>query len=213
LGRSFGPWALLFADDWDTSAGGIHFEASLLGFVWLLRVLHVPLSWRKCKGGKVYGWLGLEVNRREWTLGISERRAAWLLSWYDRVLHSKMILMRELREALGRMTFVYGTLVQDKAFLAPLFSFLNTHAPGACVELPLYVSMTLGWLRAQLARRRTARIAAPSAHLGCLFRVDAKAEGMAVAIGGWAPVKDGTGMIRKDLSPWFSIRLTPESAP
>ena len=28
-----------------------------------------------------------------------------------------MILMRELREASGRMAFVYGTLVNDKAFL------------------------------------------------------------------------------------------------
>ena len=49
------------------------------------------------------------------------RRAAWLLSWFDRVLADDRILMRELREALGRMVFVYGALKADKPFLAPLF--------------------------------------------------------------------------------------------
>ena len=49
--------------------------------------------------------------------------------------------------------------------------------------------------------------------LGALFRVDAKAEGMAVAIGGWAPVRDSNDTIRKELSPWFHVRLTPQDAP
>ena len=134
-------WALglLFADDWDLAAGVANFEAAILSCIWMLVVLQVPLSWRKSRARKIYFWLGLEINRRDWMLGISERRAAWLLSWYDRVMKAGMILMRELREALGRMTFLYGTLVQDKAFMAPLFAFLKTHAPGACVQLPLYV--------------------------------------------------------------------------
>ena len=74
-------------------------------------------------------------------------------------------------------------------------------------------TMTLGWLRQRLSDRRAARIATPLAHLGCLFRVDAKVEGMAVAIGGWSPVQDSQGVIRKEKSLWFSSRLTPECAP
>ena len=56
-------------------------------------------------------------------------------------------------------------------------------------------------------------MAASRASLGTVFRVDAKAEGMAVAVGGWAPVKDSDGVIQKSLSPWFHVRLTKEEAP
>ena len=36
---------------------------------------------------------------------------------------------------------------------------------------------------------------------------------MTVALGGWKPVRDSAGNIRKDLSPWFSLRLDESSAP
>ncbi len=42
LGKNFGPWALLFADDWDLAAGGANFEATILCFVWLLVVREIP---------------------------------------------------------------------------------------------------------------------------------------------------------------------------
>ena len=136
-----------------------------------------------------------------------------MVGWYNRVLETDRILMRELKEALGRMVFVYGAIKADKAFLAPLFAFLATRPAGACVELPLYVRMVLTWLRDRLVKRRTTPIAAEQKSHGALFRVDAKAEGMTVAIGGWAPAADETGCIRKDRSKWFSMRLTADDAP
>jgi hypothetical protein len=178
----------------------------------VLVALRVPISWKKASGGLVYSWVGLEINLRDWTLGISERRAAWLLSWFDRVLADGRILMRELREALGRMVFVYGAIKHDKPFLAPLFAFLGTRPAGACVELPLFVRMVLEWLRSRLRARRAQEVASAVRNAGPLFRVDAKAEGMAVAIGGWAPARDARGEIRKDLSPWFHFRLVPQDA-
>ena len=45
------------------------------------------------------------------------------------------------------------------------------------------------------------------------MRVDAKADGTEVAIGGWIPAGDSAGNIDKASSPWFSMRLCPESAP
>ena len=118
------------ADDWDITAGGAHFEFKLLGFAWILVALRVPLSWKKARGGFVYGWVGLEINLSDWSLGISEQRAAWLISWFDQVLAANRVLMRERREALGWMGVVYGALKADKPFLAPLVVCLGTCPPG-----------------------------------------------------------------------------------
>ena len=43
--------------------------------------------------------------------------------------------------------------------------------------------------------------------------MDAKAEGESIGIGGWLPVRHGSGKISKALSPWFSVELDRSSAP
>ena len=53
----------------------------LLGFLWLLTILEVPIKWTKVVGGFTFAWVGYEVLLREHALGISERRAAWLDGW------------------------------------------------------------------------------------------------------------------------------------
>ena len=73
--------------------------------------------------------------------------------------------------------------------------------------------MVMKWLRSRLSVRRSQVVPVAPTDNGAIFRVDAKAEGMTVAIGGWAPTRDGYGTINKANSKWFSIRLTPEDAP
>ncbi len=68
LGVQYGPWALLFADDWDLSAGNLGFEVSLLGFVWVMVALGVPFSWRKGRGDFTYSWIGVEHDSSHWEL-------------------------------------------------------------------------------------------------------------------------------------------------
>ena len=46
-----------------------------------------------------------------------------------------------------------------------------------------------------------------------LLRVDAKAEGLAVAVGGWCPHHDARGNIVIGKSRWFSLSLTEATAP
>ena len=91
--------------------------------------------------------------------------------------------------------------------------FLATRPGGACAELPLFDRMVLEWLRDRLRARRVQEVTMVMVEAGPLFRVDAKAEGMTVAIGGWAPERDHEGTIRKDRSKWFSMRLSREEAP
>ena len=154
------------------------FEVSLLGFVWVMVALGVPFSWRKARGGLTYSWIGLELDRRQWALGLSQSRANWLIGFFSKLLHERHANMREFREALGRMVFVYGALSADRPFLAPLFAFLARRPQGERVPLPLYVVMTLKWLRTRLQERRVAPIARAPPWLGSIYRVDAKADGL-----------------------------------
>ena len=60
---------ILYADDWDLVAYGTQFDSSIIAAILLLRALGVPLSWAKIRGGFTYTWLGLELNRADWSLG------------------------------------------------------------------------------------------------------------------------------------------------
>ena len=87
------------------------------------------------------------------------------------------------------------------------------HPQGRVRRLPVYVLIVMAWLRDRLRDRRAHPVRQRLSLDGSSLRVDAKAEGNTVAIGGWAPRKDSNGAISTALSPWFSIQLTRESAP
>ena len=213
LGNELPAWILLFADDWDFTAEGPRYVHTLLTGLWSLVIFKIPVKWKKCRGGLAYAWVGYEKSLREYALGISSRRAAWLEAWFSRVLDDKQVLVREMREALGRMSFVYGALEWDRPFLAPLFSFAALHPPGSCVQLPLFVIVVISWLRDRIRERRMQPCAIKRSKLGSIMRVDAKAEGNMVAIGGWRPTHDAGGKVSPHLSPWFAVELSQETAP
>jgi hypothetical protein len=206
-------WALLFADDWLWTSTGSDFCENLISAILLLRVFRVPLSWKKIRGGQVVPWIGYEINLRECTLGISENRALWLTSWLEKRLKENRVLLRELREALGRMIFIYGALAWDKPFLAPLFIFLSHGPPGSCLELPLFVRTVMQWLLQRIRARRSYPCGTIRHKKGSVLRVDAKAEGQTIGIGGWMPHADSSGNIDKSKSKWFSFELTETQAP
>ena len=104
-------------------------------------------------------------------------------------------------------------MVYDKPFLGPLFTFFGLHGPGKKRQLPLYVLIVMKWLRDKLKERRTYRGQSRRTIKKSVLRVDAKAEGLVVAVGGWSPFYDEDGAIVKDKSKWFSVRLTEAEAP
>ena len=76
----------------------------------LLAIFGIPISGPKANGGSIYCWVGYELNLAELSLGVSERRAEWLLGWFARILARNAVGAQELAEVLGRMQFVYGAL-------------------------------------------------------------------------------------------------------
>ena len=213
LGAGLPLWMVLYADDWDLVAFGTQFDSSLIAAVLLLRALGVPLSWPKVRGGFTYTWLGLELNRADWSLGLSERRAQWLLGWLAAVLDAGSVDVEDLRGALGRMSWAYSALSYDKPFLGGLFRLLAVVENERIVEVPVYAKLIMMWLYDRLLHRRSMPVRPRAGPKGPFLRVDAKAEGMSVAVGGWRPVLDENGSISTALSPWFHIVLDPVSAP
>ena len=94
------------------------------------------------------------MNRAEWSLGLSERRAQWLLKWLASVLDNGQVEVDDLRGALGRMSWAYGALAYDKPFPGGLFRLLAVSQPSRSIEVPVYGKLILLWLFDRLGHRR-----------------------------------------------------------
>ena len=71
------------------------------------------------------------------------------------------------------------------------------------------ILMIIRFLAAEIGRRRMSPCAARACDLGEVFRLDAKAEGEEVAIGGWRC----RGAANTKEASWFSVRLIRRKAP
>ena len=123
------------------------------------------------------------------------------------------VAVDELRQALGRMVYVYGALEWDRPFMAPLFTLLATRPPGSTALLPAFVRAAMLWLRERLRERRVQPCRRQITRSEGSFRVDAKADSQGVAIGGWAPARGTDGHIDVAASKWFAATLTPANSP
>ena len=82
--------------------------------------------------------------------------------------------------------------------------------------MPEYLKAVIHWLKARLTSRRTVpcgRLTDIQDRSRPLFRIDAKADGNDVGIGGWQPYLDEHGAPDTQRSRWFATRLTPTTAP
>ena len=106
LGARAWVWILLFSDDFNITATGSNFAVMLLCVAWVLVLHGVPLAWAKAIDRFTYTWIGYEISLKEWSLGVSSRRAEWMMSWMKRALKKGKVNVKEHREAIGRMVFV-----------------------------------------------------------------------------------------------------------
>ena len=121
--------------------------------------------------------------------------------------------MSEFRTGLGKMSFACGALAYDRPLLAPLFAFSSFCPFSSARPVPLYVSCVASYLASSIERRRHYPSATKQFNTEHSPRVDARAEGQTVCLGGWLPKKDENGKISKWLSPWYALELTEATAP
>jgi hypothetical protein len=119
----------------------------------------------------------------------------------------------EMREGLGRLAFVAGALEYERPFLAPLYTFLGVHSGNPLRALPVYVLLALEFIASRVERRRHYPSAVRRSCVPLGPRVDARAEGSSIGIGGWLPTRGPDGQVALELSPWFMVELDRHSAP
>ena len=136
-----------------------------------------------------------------------------MINWMTELLTNKHVQIYRLIEGLGRAGFVFGALEWERPFLSPLYTFASLHHPRAVKPIPVYALLALRYLVQRIKARRyypcaEQRRAWPSAP-----RVDARATGSTIGIGGWEPFARPDGSIDKARSRWFMLELDPVTAP
>ena len=200
---------LLFADDGWLTALGEYFWRRLLFWVFLLDLLEIPLSWKKVRGGLRLQWIGYQLDPDAFEKGISERKVQWVVDWITKHRVSGGVTGRELKSALGRFCFVAGALHHVRPFLGPLFAWSSVLAMGTFARFPDAVSILLDFVEEEIKKEPMSKPKRLSDEAWEAFRVDAKAEGEKIVIGGWEIPESG---LTQDAR-WFSITLSRKNAP
>lgn len=167
------------------------------------------MAWHKLKGGLEMEWIGYAVDVGRFEIGVTEKRVHWAIRWIQDKIREGTVRLGELREGLGRLQFVAGPLEHLRPFLGPLYAWASAGHRQACPRLPVMIRLVLEFLAKELAVGGMISCIAGAEDLGEVFRLDAKAEGSAVAIGGWRC----KGVEKTKDSVWFAVSLTRVNAP
>ena len=208
MGRHMGLLHLIYADDGWLTATGARFWRKILMWLFLYELLEIPITWKKVRGGAEVDWIGYHLDVANFARGINESKRSWILNWVDSKLQQGGVLGRELKSVLGRLSFVAGALRQVRPFLAPLFAWSSSLAGGTFAKFPDAVIILLEFVREEVARKPVRGLEPLLASPTDIFRVDAKAAGEEIVIGGWE-FWNGTPLSQ---ARWFSFKLNRRNA-
>ena len=96
-----------------------------------------------------------------------------------------------------------------RPFLGPLYRWVSAGPRYAKPFLPVMLRLLMGFIAEEVGRSRMSRCADRAHDMGEVFRLDAKAEGEEVAIGGWR--SEGGRSTRE--AKWFAVKLNRRNAP
>ena len=177
--------------------------------MFILALINAPLSWHKMTCGMEIEWVGYLLDVGRFKIGVTEARAMWAVRWLEDKVRERRVRLGELREGLGRLQFLAGPLEHVRPFLGPLYAWASAGPWYARPMLPVMILLILKFIIVELKRERMASCPSKAKVLGEVFRLDAKAEGEKVAIGGWRCVGASS---TKDAA-WFAVKLDRRNAP
>jgi hypothetical protein len=208
LSKRFMTWILTYVDDIWMTAGGPHSFTALSLSLLFYALLGVPFAWHKVKGGAQLDWVGYWIDVERFRVGGSLRRQQWIVKWLADKLESPEVVVRDVVEGPGRLSFAAGPLVHLRPFLGPIHAYVSAAHPQHYGRLPLIVRLVFILLSAAAKLNRFVECRPLRQDLGELFRLDAKAEGDLVVVGGWE-----TGLSPDPAKArWFSLQLTRKNA-
>eukprot|EP00438_Fugacium_kawagutii_P036576 Skav211973 [mRNA] locus=scaffold1330:10293:11657:+ [translate_table: standard] len=208
-GLDLGLLHLLFADDGWLVSVGRHYWRPMLLWLFTLELLEIPLSWEKVKGGTRVHWIGYELDVDGFRRGVSRSKVNWVAAWIERHVAAGGAVGRDLKSALGRLIFVAGALLHVRPFLGLIFAWSSVLKAGTYAKMPDAVVLLLQFVKKQICGMSMVEAREVAVDPVDAFRVDAKAEGEKIVIGGWETYEgEDTRKAR-----WFSITLDRKTAP
>ena len=118
----------------------------------VMAAVGAPFKWKKQRGGLASEWVGIYVDYREFSMGLSQRRSDWMVGWIDSLLERKEVEFRELAAGLGRLGFAALALPWEKPFLGPLYAWSSAiRGNHGKLNIPWAVLFILKWIRGRLA--------------------------------------------------------------
>ena len=208
MGRHMGLLHLIYADDGWLTATGTRFWKKVLMWLFLFELLEIPITWAKVRGGAEVNWIGYCLNVSTFERGINVSKREWIERWIGGKLEQGGVVGRELKSVLGRLSFVAGALRHVRPFLAPLFSWSATLAGGTFSKFPDAVIILLEFVKQEVSRKPKRALEPLLSAPMDIFRVDAKAAGEEIVIGGWETWKRAVQAEAR----WFSFRLNRKNA-
>ena len=208
-GSQHAIWTMLYSDDGWLIGRTERYEIGLILHLFILVLIGTPLAWHKLCGGVESEWVGYALDVGRFQIGISLLRAQWAVRWCGDKVRERRVRLGELREGLGRLQFLAGPLEHLRPFLGPLYAWSCAGARFARPKLPVMLLLILKYIGEELQRGSMAECRSRTKHLGEMFRLDAKAEGENVAIGGWR-CKEGRSTRNSE---WFAVELNRRNAP
>ena len=218
LGGDLSLDLLLFADDTAFIAETAQERWSILLGITILLAWGLPFKWSKFRGGYEVGWVGFGVCFKSYAIGLTESRAAWVITWCEKLIKAGRVEVTEMRSGIGRLSYAAQALVYEKAFLGVLYLWTAAIVRGnvRVVTIPWAVRFVLAWIKQRMQAQGTEGTVgrlqpAPYYQPGVVdwFRTDAKAENGRAFIGGWELDSKGT----TERARWFSFEIMKEDAP
>ena len=205
-------WIMLLADDHHGEVGGQHFRPALLVFFsvrgsWLPTLVEQD----ERRDGDQLG--RLRAPSEGTALGLTERRAAWVVKWARETAAAKVIHVRAFEEALGRIVFATSALELLRPFLSPLYAFASSGLRDSVRPIPAYVAFFLRFLARSVERERHSQCAATLVQEERAPRVDAQASDERTGVGGWLPAEGPDGRPDPSQSYWFSEEIRAQDFP
>ena len=155
-------------------------------------------------------WIGYWIDYQRFGTGLIERRAQWIVNWLDATLLEGGLLIRVLREVLGRLGHALAALEWYRPLLGPVYAWVHAVPAGAYLKLPVLIRLIFEFLSDELKQGNTL-LPVPLANERVVewFRADAHAAGDEIGIGGW----ECLGGLDTKEARWFSIKLNRRNAP
>ena len=144
LGPGFPLDMLLYADDLESMGRGAKGRRGIPLSYLYLAALGYPFKWAKTRGRFRVEWLGMETEYPSYKLGLSLKRATWLVEWLRGLAESGKAEARSFAQRLGRLSL-------GETLSGPLHAWSSAiQEKSGPLTLPTMIRVLCGWLAERL---------------------------------------------------------------